>query len=140
MNKNEMTLMLQSKTVNEALARSTVAAFCSELNPTIDTINDIKTAVSEAVNNAIVHGYAGQEDKTIKIISRIVDKTLHIEIEDKGSGIPDIKKALEPFFTTKPEDDRTGMGFQIMESFMDSLDVQSTRDGTIVYMTKIINQ
>jgi len=138
MNKNEMTMLLQSRTVNEALARSAVAAFCSELNPTIDTISDIKTAVSEAVNNAIVHGYNGQEDKMVKVFSRIVDTTLHIEISDTGIGIADIKKALEPFFTTKQDEERTGMGFTVMESFMDTLEVKSDKNGTTVYMTKKI--
>lgn len=131
-----MTLLLQSRTVNESLARSAVAAFCSELNPTIDTISDIKTAVSEAVNNAIVHGYSGQEDKIVKIYTRLVDTVLHIEVSDSGVGIVDIKKALEPFFTTKPEQERSGMGFTVIESFMDSLDVKSDKKGTTVTMTK----
>ena len=133
---NYMSLQVEALSKNEAFARSVVAAFCVELNPTLDQINDIKTAVSEAVTNSIVHGYEGKGGK-INITAYLENKTVHIEIEDNGIGISDIEKARQPFFTTKPEQERSGMGFTVMESFMDSLTVEETGGGGLtVKMSK----
>ena len=133
---NYMSLQVEALSKNEAFARSVVAAFCVELNPTLDQINDIKTAVSEAVTNSIVHGYEGKGGK-INITAYLENKTVHIEIEDNGIGISDIEKARQPFFTTKPEQERSGMGFTVMESFMDSLTVEETVGGGLtVKMSK----
>jgi len=137
--KNYMKLIVNSAPFAEALTRSTVAAFCAPLNPTIDQISDIKTAVSEAVTNCIVHGYDGKEGE-IYIEADIVDGVLHITITDYGVGIEDIEKAKEPFFSTKVSEERTGMGFTVMESFMDSLEVLSDKNGTTVKMSKVICQ
>ena len=135
---NEMTLELMSKSNNEAFARIAVAAFASSLDPTIEEIADIKTAVSEAVTNCIIHGY---EDFTgiIKIHSVIQDNSIIIEISDRGKGIEDIETAKEPLYTSKPNLERSGMGFTIMQSFMDELEVESVLNlGTKVTMKKVI--
>ncbi len=135
---NEMNLEFVSKSNNEAFARITVATFASQLDPSIEEISDIKTAVSEAVTNCIIHGY---EDKLgiIKIECKLRDKLIEIQITDNGKGIEDIQKAKEPLFTTKPELERSGMGFTIMESFMDELKIESVIGvGTKVTMKKII--
>ena len=135
---NEMTLELMSKSNNEAFARITVAAFASSLDPTIEEIADIKTAVSEAVTNCIIHGY---EDFTgiIKIHSVIQDNSIIIEISDRGKGIEDVETAKEPLYTSKPNLERSGMGFTIMQSFMDELEVESVLNlGTKVTMKKVI--
>lgn len=122
-----MTLKLPAIGKNESLARSIVAAFAVELNPTTDELGDIKTAVSEAVTNSIVHGYPNR-DGEIEINAIIDGETLHIEVLDRGIGIPDIETALQPFYTTKESEERSGMGFTVMESFMDNLSVEN-RDG-----------
>jgi len=129
-------LELPSKSVNESFARATLACFAARLDPTIEELQDIKTAVSEAVTNSIVHAYPGVIG-TIWIRAKIVDgDTLEITIKDNGIGIPDVKKAREPLFTTGG-DDRSGMGFTIMESFMDKLEVESEPGaGTKVTMLK----
>ena len=135
---NEMTLELMSKSNNEAFARIAVAAFASSLDPTIEEIADIKTAVSEAVTNCIIHGY---EDSTgiIKIHSVIQGNSIIIEISDRGKGIEDIETAKEPLYTSKPNLERSGMGFTIMQSFMDELEVESVLSlGTKVTMKKVI--
>ena len=133
---NYMCLQVEALSKNEAFARSVVAAFCVELNPTLDQINDIKTAVSEAVTNSVVHGYEGNGGK-IDISAYLEGKTVHIEIKDYGVGISDIEKARKPFFTTKPEQERSGMGFTVMESFMDTLSVEKTDGGGVtVKMSK----
>ena len=136
--KNEMKLEFLSKSNNEAFARITVAAFVSQLDPTIEELSDIKTAVSEAVTNAIVHGY---EDKMgiVKILTKIEENVVTIEISDNGKGIEDIEMAKEPLYTTKPNLERSGMGFTIMESFMDDMKVESVLGiGTKVTMKKAI--
>jgi stage II sporulation protein AB (anti-sigma F factor) len=134
---NFMNLKISAKSKNEAFARSAVAAFCVELNPTLDLINDIKTAVSEAVTNSIVHGYGGAGGGIIEIEAYLEDKTVHIEIKDSGVGIENIEEARRPFFTTKPEQERSGMGFTVMETFMDSLEVAPNAGGGLaVRMTK----
>ena len=136
--RNEMTLTFSAIPENEAFARNAVAAFCVCLDPTIDEINDIKTAVSEAVTNAVVHAYSDCKGE-IKINTVIEDGRVHIAVMDTGVGIVDIDKAMQPFFTTKPDDERSGMGFTVMESFTDSLNVaHNTPSGTIVSMEKAI--
>lgn len=134
--KNEMKLEFDAISVNEGFARVAVASFITSLNPTLEEISDIKTAVSEAVTNAIIHGY---EEKAGKIeIHCILDKDLlHIEIRDWGNGIEDVEKAMEPLFTTRPELERSGMGFAFMEAFMDDLEVESAPgEGTVITMKK----
>lgn len=138
--KNEMTLRFKAKSINESFARSAVAAFLLPLDPTIEEINDIKTAVSEAVTNCIVHAYES-EDEEIELSCGIDGDTVHIAVADTGVGIPDIEKAMQPFFTTKPEDEKSGMGFTLMETFMDSLEVLSNEpSGVIVRMSKKIGK
>ena len=137
---NRFDMKLSAISSNEAFARSCVAAFCVSLNPTIEEINDIKTAVSEAVTNSIVHGYEGDESQYIDLSVAIDgNNTAIITVSDNGRGIEDIDKAMEPFFTTKPEQERSGMGFTLMRTFMDDVAVTSSADrGTTVTMTKII--
>ena len=125
---NSMILRLPAMSKNEALARSVVAAFALELNPTIDELGDIKTAVSEAVTNSIVHGYPDDPGE-IEIKAEIDDQVLHIEVLDNGIGIKDIPAALQAFYTTKENEERSGMGFTVMESFMDSLKVENRESG-----------
>ena len=137
---NEMKLEFISKSANEAFARIAVAAFVSQLVPTIEELADIKTAVSEAVTNCIIHGY---EDKQgiVKIKAKLKQNQIIIEISDQGKGIENINIAKEPLYTTKPNLERSGMGFTIMESFMDSMEVQSIVGlGTKIIMTKTIEQ
>ena len=137
---NEMQLIFDSRSSNESFARVTVAAFMTSLNPTVEEVSDVKTAVSEAVTNAIIHGYEN-EVHNIHIRCRTEDGTLYLEIEDEGRGIEDVKQAMEPLFTTKPELDRSGMGFSFMEAFMDHLEVLSAPGkGTLVKMEKTIGK
>lgn len=137
---NEMELIFESRSVNEGFARVAVAAFLTQLNPTLEEVSDVKTAVSEAVTNAIIHGYE-KEVKMIWIRCRLNEQTLYIEVEDRGQGIADVEKAMEPLFTTKPELERSGMGFSFMEAFMDGIEVESELGkGTIVKMQKIIGK
>lgn len=138
--KNEMELVFDGRSVNEGFARVAVAAFLTQLNPTLEEVSDVKTAVSEAVTNAIIHGYEKEIEK-IWIRCRLDEQTLYIEVEDKGKGIEDLKKAMEPLFTTKPELERSGMGFSFMEAFMDRIQVESQPGkGTIVKMEKTIGK
>lgn len=137
-NENEMKLEFISKSNNEAFARITVAAFVASLDPTIEELSDIKTAVSEAVTNSIVHGY---EDKLGKIcvLCKIKDREVIIQISDNGKGIENIEMAKQPLYTSKPDLERSGMGFTIMESFMDELKVDSILGvGTKITMKKTI--
>ena len=137
---NKMELVFESRSVNEGFARVAVAAFMTQLNPTLEEVSDVKTAVSEAVTNAIIHGYE-KEVKNIWIRCRLIEQTLYIEVEDQGKGIADVTKAMEPLFTTKPELERSGMGFSFMEAFMDGIEVDSeVGRGTIVKMQKIIGK
>lgn len=137
---NEMELIFDSHSSNEAFARVTVAAFMTQLNPTVEEVSDVKTAVSEAVTNAIIHGYENTLHK-IHIRAWICGKTLYLEVKDQGVGIADIPKAMEPLFTTKPELERSGMGFSFMEAFMDELEVESSPGcGTTVKMRKEIGR
>lgn len=135
---NEMEIRFLSLPENEAFARVVIAAFAVQLSPTVSEIADIKTAVSEAVTNAIVHGYEGTRG-TVILRASIDGTLLTIEITDKGRGIADIPQAMEPFFTTHPEQERSGMGFAVMQTFMDDLRVTSTPgQGTTVRMKKRI--
>ncbi len=135
---NEMKLEFISKSSNEAFARIAVAAFASQLDPTIEELADIKTAVSEAVTNCIIHGY-DKKQGIVKIFARLREKEIILEISDKGKGIENIDIAKEPLYTTKPNLERSGMGFTIMESFMDKVEVESVVGlGTKVTMSKII--
>lgn len=142
---NEMKLCFQARSENERFARIAVAGFLTYLNPTLEELEDIKTAVSEAVTNAIVHGY--EEDETALVyVSGILYRDekgylLQIAVEDTGKGIEDIEKAMEPMFTTKPEQERTGMGFAFMEAFMDSVQVESeVLKGTTVTLSKYLGK
>ena len=138
MEKNYMKLEFLSKSSNESFARVVVAAFASQIDPTLEEISDIKTAVSEAVTNAIIHGYEFNVG-TIYLEASIEDNILELVIKDNGRGIDDIKKAMEPFYTSKPDLERSGMGFTVMETFMDELSVESVKEvGTTVKMRKKI--
>lgn len=136
--KNEMKLSFDARSVNEGFARIAVAAFITEQNPTLDEISDIKTAVSEAVTNAIIHGYDSPEEK-VEVSCLMNGQEIEIMVIDTGKGIPDVEKAMEPFYTTKPELERSGMGFAFMEAFMDEVRVTSVvGEGTRVWMRKKI--
>ena len=135
---NEMKLEFISKSTNEAFERITVEAFASQLDPTIEELADIKTAVSEAVTNSIIHGYDNRQG-IVKIMAKLKENEITIEISDKGKGIENIEIAKEPLYTTKPNLERSGMGFTIMESFMDSMEIESIVGlGTKITMTKKI--
>lgn len=137
---NFMKLEFASKSNNEAFARITVAAFASQLDPSIEELADIKTAVSEAVTNSIIHGYEEKEG-IVKVECRLLEDTITIEISDTGKGIEDIEIAKEPLYTSKPDLERSGMGFTIMESFMDEMKVESVLGlGTKVTMKKTIKK
>ena len=136
---NKMTLTFLSISENEAFARNVIASFMLPLNPTLTEISDVKTAVSEAVTNAIVHGYPDTVGE-VELQAEIEDNSIHIKISDSGVGIENVEKALEPFYSTKTESERSGMGFTIMQSFMDKIDVKSAQNvGTTIKMSKIIN-
>ena len=133
---NRMQLAFDAISENEQLARIAVASFITPLDPTLEEMADVKTAVSEAVTNAIIHGYEEQRG-TVYIRCTLNGDLLEVEVEDKGKGIEDIDQAMEPMFTTKPERDRSGMGFSFMEAFMDELEVTSIPGaGTTVLMKK----
>lgn len=145
--KNKMNMSFDAISVNEAFARIAVAAFIAPLNPTIEEISDIKTAVSEAVTNAIIHGYDEEFlrekpesiEKPVYLRCMLEEDVLLVEVQDQGKGIENIDKAMEPLFTTKPEMDRSGMGFAFMEAFMDDLEVISSPwHGTLIRMKKKI--
>ena len=133
---NCMKLTVPAISENEPFVRDAVAAFCVRLDPTLDQLSDIKTAVSEAVTNCIVHAYAGGEGE-IEVECAACDGALHIRISDSGRGIEDVARALEPFFTTLEGDERSGMGFTIMQTFMSEFSVRSAPgEGTVVTLTK----
>ncbi|HYE83682.1 MAG TPA: anti-sigma F factor [Clostridia bacterium] len=135
---NEMKLEFISKSQNESFARSVVAAFVAQLDPTIEELAEVKTAVSEAVTNAIIHGYACGTGN-VEILARIYDNTVEIEVRDYGAGIADIELARQPLYTSKPELERSGMGFTVMETFMDKVEIESLPgEGTVVRMTKTL--
>lgn len=136
---NFMEVSFKALSVNESFARVCVAGFCLQLNPTLDEIGDIKTAVSEAVTNSVVHAYSKNPNGIITLRCEIEGNSVKIVVKDNGIGIQDVNKAREPFFTTKPADEeRSGMGFTVMESFMDKVDVESNGSGVTVTMYKLI--
>ena len=141
MEQESMMLTMDSLSKNEEFARVAVAVFASRLDPTLEELDDIKTAVSEAVTNAVIHGYQNGEG-TIEICARAqADGLLTVTVKDTGIGIADIKKAMEPMFTTAPEGERSGMGFSFMEAFMDQVEVVSAPGkGTAVTMKKKIGR
>lgn len=139
-NTNEMEVIFDSRSENERFARVAVAAFMTQLNPTIEEVADVKTAVSEAVTNAIIHGYENELHK-VAVFCKIEDNLFTVHIKDNGRGIEDIEQAMLPMYTTKPEMDRSGMGFAFMEAFMDKVEVESAPGtGTIVKMQKTIGK
>lgn len=138
--KDQMVVEFNSASRNESFARIVVAAFVTRLDPTLEEIADIKTAVSEAVTNSIIHGYENGDGK-IRIETVIVEDTVTIIVRDYGVGIENVEKAMEPLYTTKPDLERSGMGFAFMEAFMDELFVESKLgEGTKIVMQKVINQ
>ncbi len=137
MSGNKMKMEFLSKSQNESFARVAVAAFISQLDPTMEEITDVKTAVSEAVTNSIIHGYGDREDGIVKIQCEIFEKDITIIVEDNGIGIEDVKQAMTPLYTSRPDLERSGMGFTVMETFMDELKVESTeKNGTRIIMKK----
>ncbi len=151
--KNNMSASFDARSVNESLARMMIASFLAELNPTLEELSDVKTAVSEAVTNAIVHGYgieidreqqmdeAGETFPKVELRCRINNGCIYIEIEDHGVGIENIKEAMQPLFTTKPTLERTGMGFSFMEAFMDEVRVESELgEGTKVILKRNLKE
>ena len=140
MSDNKMSIEFASKSQNEGFARVAVAAFVAQLDPTVDEINDVKTAVSEAVTNSIIHGYENKEDGIVRIEAEINKNEVTIVIIDKGIGIDDINQAMEPLYTSRPDLERSGMGFTVMETFMDELQVESQKGiGTKVVIKKKFN-
>ncbi|WP_333859748.1 anti-sigma F factor [Clostridium sp.] len=136
---NSMKIEFISKSQNESFARVSVAAFVSQLDPTLDELTDVKTAVSEAVTNSIIHGYENKEG-IVKIEASIKGRELILVVEDNGIGIENIDVAMQPLYTSKPELERSGMGFTVMETFMDSLQVESEKNkGTRLIMKKVFN-
>lgn len=138
---NRMRLVFSALPENEGFARVAVAAFMTQLNPVLEEVDDVKTAVSEAVTNSVIHGYENNTDveQEIELTAFLSEGSLHIKIQDKGVGIENVDKAMEPLFTTKPELERSGMGFAFMEAFMDELHVESEPGvGCTVYMSKQI--
>ena len=136
---NHMHLCFDARTNNESFARMAVTAFMSEMNPTLEQIADVKTAVSEAVTNAIVHGYT-DENRQVEIVCDQYDKKLVVMVVDHGVGIENLEQAMQPFYTSKPELERSGMGFSFMEAFMDDVKVESRLGiGTKVTMSKYIS-
>lgn len=135
--KNEIKFIMPSLSVNEAAARAVVSSFLIQADPTVEELSDIRTAVSEAVTNAVVHGYRnlkGNVELTVKLLE---NREIYIRIKDRGCGISDVEQAMEPLFTTAPEEERSGLGFSVMESFMDKLKVKSNvGKGTTVVMRK----
>ncbi len=135
---NQMKVEFASKSQNESLARVVASAFVSQLDPTLEELADIRTAVSEAVTNAIIHGYEGKNGR-VTMECTLIDRTVEIKISDKGNGIEDLELAMQPLYTSKPELERSGMGFTVMQSFMDFLEVKSAlHKGTTVIMRKCI--
>jgi stage II sporulation protein AB (anti-sigma F factor) len=135
-----MTVKFDSISQNESFARNVIASFILPLNPSLSELSDVKTAVSEAVTNAIVHGYPDSVGE-VTLSAEISGNTVHITVSDCGVGIDDLPKALEPFYTTKPSEERSGMGFTIIKTFMDEVDVVSKiNTGTVVNMVKSISK
>lgn len=139
MTKNSMELSFNAIAENEVLARMVISAFLIRVNPTMSMISEVRTAVSEAVTNAIVHAYGEQEDGKVILRAALEEDRVSIEIEDYGCGICDVELAMTPFYTSQPDKERSGMGFSLMQSFMDGIQVQSTEGkGTLISMTKLL--
>lgn len=137
--KNSMQLKFLSLSENEVFARTVIAAFCLPLNPSVSELNDVKTAVSEAVTNAVVHAYPDTPGYIYMNAERI-GKELHIKISDEGIGIENLEEAIEPFYTSRPDEERSGMGFTIMQTFMEDVEIFSTPNkGTEVVMRKTVS-
>ncbi len=137
---NKISIELMSKSQNEGFARVAIAAFVSQLDPTLEELSDVKTSISEAVTNSIIHGYENRNEDIIRIEAMISGNEVTIIVEDFGVGIKDVEMAREPLYTSKPELERSGMGFTVMESFMDSLEVISNEGkGTKIIMKKKFN-
>ena len=135
---NHVRMVLPAEVGNEGFARAAVAAFCAPLCPTVEQINDIKTAVSEAVNNCVVHAYSGQ-DGAIDVEVSLYERSVQICIRDYGCGFDNITEAMQPFYTSKPNEERSGMGFTLMQAFMNEVEVVSHKgEGTTVVMRKQI--
>jgi len=138
---NEMYIKFKALSVNESFARASIAGFCLQLNPSLDELTDIKTAVSEAVTNCIVHAYPNGKVGDVEACVKIFDKGVDIEICDQGVGIENLDQAKQPFYTSKPNAERSGMGFTVMESFMDSVCVENKPSGGVkVLLSKNIAQ
>ena len=136
---NHMSVRFDAKSVNEGLARMVVAAFMTDMNPTLEQIADVKTAVSEAVTNAIVHGYEEEEEKQVELVCDRKNRQLMVSVEDHGVGIENLEEAMQPFYTSKPQLESSGMGFSFMEAFMDKIEVSSRPgEGTKGMMWKYI--
>ncbi len=134
---NEIKVTMPSLSVNEGTARAVVSSFLVQLDPTVEELSDIRTAVSEAVTNSVVHGYRGTKGSIELTVRALPEREVYIRIKDRGCGINDVKQAMEPLFTTAPEEERSGLGFSVMESFMDKLTVKSkVGKGTTVTMRK----
>lgn len=139
--KNEMHLQFSALSQNESFARVTVAAFITQLDPTMDELTEIKTVISEAVTNAIIHGYDSSPDGIVYISVTLDDSVVHVSIKDRGVGIQNIEEARQPLFTSKPELERSGMGFTIMENFMDEIEIESSEtNGTTIHLTKHLSK
>ena len=139
-NTNEMEIIFDSRSSNEGFARVAVASFMTQLNPTVEEVSDVNTAVSEAVTNAIIHGYENEIHK-ISIFCQIEENQISVTVEDTGKGIENVEEAMQPMYTTKPELERSGMGFAFMEAFMDRVEVESeVGQGTKVKMKKTIGK
>ena len=136
---NSMKLTIEAKSENESFARSVVAAFFVQINPTLEQVEDVKTAVSEAVTNCIVHGYESAQKGQIDIECKLTEDTLFVEISDFGKGIENVEQAMRPFYTTVSTGERSGMGFTVMQAFCDSVQVTSKKGLTNVKLTKKVS-
>lgn len=139
--KNKMEVKFTSSSENESFARVVVAAFATQLDPTLDEISDVKTAVSEAVTNSIIHGYGGEDENKFVVVEGIIENNeLTVIVKDNGEGIENLDLAMQPLYTSRPDLERSGMGFTVMDSFMDNLEVKSVKgEGTTVIMKKVFN-
>jgi stage II sporulation protein AB (anti-sigma F factor) len=136
--KNNMYLQFSALSQNESFARVTVAAFIAQLDPTVDELTEIKTVVSEAVTNAIIHGYESNPHGMVYISVTLDETVVKLQIRDEGIGIQDLEEARQPLFTSKPELERSGMGFTIMENFMDEVEIETDQNGTTINLTKYL--
>lgn len=138
---NEIKFTMPSLSVNESVARAVVSSFLIQADPTVEELSDIRTAISEAVTNAIVHGYRNSYGNVEIVVKLLPEREIYIRIRDKGCGIGDIEQAMEPLFTTAPEEERSGLGFSVMQSFMDKLTVKSRLgNGTTIVMRKRLSE